>query len=95
MYLHLGQDVLVSHRAIIGIFDLDTTTTTQITRDFLSSCEKNKKVINISENLPKSFVLCGNKKENSLYISQLSTSTLLRRSLRMLTDDQLREENPL
>lgn len=95
MYLHLGQDVLVSHRAVIGIFDLDTTTTTQNTRDFLASCEKNKKIRNISENLPKSFVLCGNKKENSVYISPLSTSTLLRRSLRVLTDDQLREDNPV
>lgn len=80
MYVHLGVDSVVKEDDIIGIFDLDSTTVSKHTRKFLNEAEKNKKVINVSFELPKSFVLCG-KKENSLvYISQLSSSTLYKRS---------------
>ena len=36
MYLHLGQSVVDPFRDVIGIFDLDTTTASRLTRDFLS-----------------------------------------------------------
>ena len=35
MYLHLGQEVVVRHADIIGVFDMDNTTTSQRTRAFL------------------------------------------------------------
>ena len=40
MYLHLGQDVVVRKEFIIGIFDLDNTTSSHITRKFLADAEK-------------------------------------------------------
>ena len=42
MYLHLGKDIAVSINDIIGIFDLDTTSYSKMTRTFLSFCEKEK-----------------------------------------------------
>ena len=80
MYVHLGVDSLVKEENIIGIFDLDSTTISKHTRKFLNIAEKEKKVINVSFELPKSFVLCGNKKKNNVYISQLSSATLYKRS---------------
>ena len=36
MYLHLGQSVVVPYGDIIGIFDLDNTTQSHLTRTFLA-----------------------------------------------------------
>lgn len=80
MYVHLGMETVVNEDDIIGIFDLDSTTVSKHTRKFLNVAEKEKKVFNVSFELPKSFVLCGNKKKNKIYISQLSSSTLYKRS---------------
>ncbi len=81
MYLHLGQETVVMQDDIIGIFDLDNTTVSKVTRDYLSKAEKRKQVVNVSFELPKTFVLTNNKKDgNKIYISQISSSTLLKRA---------------
>ena len=80
MYVHLGVDSVVKEDDIIGIFDLDSTTVSKHTRKFLNEAEKQKQVINVSFELPKSFILCGKKKNTLVYISQLSSSTLYKRS---------------
>ena len=83
MYLFLGQDTVVNDKDIIGIFDIDTTTVSKKSRDFLSMAEKKKQVINVTFDLPKSFVLCKEKgKDSKIYISQISTQTLEKRSKR-------------
>ncbi len=79
MYIHLGGDYVVREEKIIGIFDLENTTVSKKTRDFLSSCEKRKEVINVSYELPKSFILTGDKNKAKVYISQISPSTLSKR----------------
>ncbi len=80
MYLHLGQETVVMQDDIVGIFDLDNTTVSKPTRDYLSKAEKDKIVFNVSFELPKTFVLTNNKTEGSrVYISQISSSTLLKR----------------
>ncbi len=80
MYIHLGQDTLVKKDDIIGIFDLDTATVSKRTRDYLSKAEKQGKVINVSFELPKSFIVCRKGNDKIIYISQISTATLLKRS---------------
>lgn len=80
MYLHLGQDTIIRECDIIGIFDMDNTTTGKKTRDFLARLEKQGRVRTVSFELPKSFVLCVENGEQVVYLSQLSTSTLLKRT---------------
>jgi len=80
MYLHLGQNIVVKKAQVIGIFDLDNTTGSYITRKFLADAEKAGRVISVSDELPKSFVLCGEDNGMKIYLSQLSTQTLLKRS---------------
>ena len=81
MYLHLGQSVVVPFRDVVGILDLDNTTASHRTRSFLTRAEKEGRVVNVSEDLPKSFVLCvGRDGRRTVYISQLSPATLLRRA---------------
>jgi len=80
MYLHLGQDTVVKFSDIIGIFDMDTTTVQKNSRVFLNKAEKNGEVVNVSFELPKSFIVCNEKGKNKVYISQISSSTLQKRS---------------
>ena len=86
MDLHLGQSVVVPYRDVIGLFDLDNTTSSHITRAALERAEREGRVVNVGEDLPKSFAVCrrkgrrGEKGETVIYLSQLSTATLLRRS---------------
>ncbi len=72
MYLHLGQDTLVNTKDIIGVFDLDTSTVSRDTRAYLTGAEKAGKVVNVSMELPKSFVVtagsagtCGSRPAHS------------------------------
>ena len=80
MYLHLGQDTVVRDCDIIGIFDLDITTQSIRTRNYLNTAEKRGEVRYVTEDLPKSFVVAVQRSDQRVYISQLSTATLLKRS---------------
>ena len=86
MYLHLGQNVVVQEADVIGIFDMDNTTGSHITRKFLGDAEKAGRVINVSDELPRSFIVSGAGAEIKVHLSQLSPQTLLRRSETMRFD---------
>lgn len=80
MLLHLGNTTVIRQDDIIGIFDLDNTTVSKATRDYLTKAEKAGRVFTVSYELPKSFIVCENEKgEVTVYICQLSSSTLLKR----------------
>ncbi len=80
MYLHLGQETLVKKKDIIGIFDMDTTTVSKISRDYLNFAEKQKRTVNVSFELPKSFTVVKENGKKKIYISQLSSQTLEKRA---------------
>ena len=81
MYLHIGNQINIRERDIIGIFDADRTTTSWITRKYLSEAQKRELVSAASEEIPKSFVLYRDRKNGQykIYFSQLSTSALFGR----------------
>ncbi len=79
MYLHLGENTVIRTKNIVGIFDLDNSTTSYKTRDFLKRVQKENKVVNVSYELPKAFVVCYENGEEVVYISQISSSTILKR----------------
>lgn len=81
MYLHLGQSTVITTKDLIGIFDMDNTTVMKSTRDYLNKSEKNGQVVNVSYELPKSFVVCSDgNNSKKVYISQIAPSTLLKRA---------------
>ena len=81
MYLHLGQSTVITTKELIGIFDMDNTTVMKSTRDYLSKSEKDGHVVNVSYELPKSFIVCSDgHNSKKVYISQISPSTLLKRA---------------
>lgn len=82
MYIHLGQETVVKSNDVIGIFDIESTTVSKHTRKFLEQSEKKGEVFTVSYELPKSFIICNkqNTKKNEVFISQISSVTLLKRS---------------
>ncbi len=84
MYLHLGQNTVIRTNEVVGIFDIDTCTISKNTKQFLASSEKKNSVVNVSTELPKSFIVANSIKKinNIVYISQLSASTLKKRSIK-------------
>ena len=79
MFLHAGNHISVKKDEIIGIFDLDTASMAKTTRDFLSNAEKKGSVINVSSELPKSFIVSKKRNQTTVYISPISAQTLTER----------------
>lgn len=79
MYLHLGNDVIVRKSDIVGIFDIENTTTGKNTGHLLDRAQKEDRVINVTYEMPKSFVICMQDGEEKVYVCQMSASTLRKR----------------
>lgn len=77
--LHIGAGYLINTAQIVGIFDLDKTTYGPRTREFLAKAEKSGRVISAGYELPKSFVVCNEEGNTTVYLSQLAVSTLQKR----------------
>ena len=60
MFIQITKEKFIRQKDIIGVFDLDTSTVSGVTKSFLSKTEKNKKTVGIKV-LPKSFVLTRDK----------------------------------
>ena len=78
MYLSIGNDMAVRDSSILGIFDLDNTSTSRRTRDFLENAEKEGQVVPCDD-LPKSFVLTSEYGFTRVYLTALSSGTLEKR----------------
>ena len=79
-FLHIGQNVMVNDRHIIGIFDLDITSQSPQTRRFLDQAEKDSVVLPVCDDIPKSFLVCDHPYHPQLvYLSELSSQTLQKR----------------
>ena len=80
MFINFGNELTVKEDEIIGFFDLDNTTVSKISRKYLSASEKRGQVKSLTFDLPKTFIVCAKeRKENKVYLSQFSTSTLIKR----------------
>ena len=78
MYLSIGNDMAVRESSIIGIFDLDNTSTSKRTRDFLARAEKEGRVVPCDD-LPKSFILTTEYGFHRVHLTSLSSYTLEKR----------------
>lgn len=80
MYLHLGGDTVVRTDSIIGIFDLDNASVSKATKRYLTAAQKGGRVVNVTMELPKTFVVCCEKGKTIVYIAQISSATLKKRT---------------
>ena len=78
MYLSIGNDLAVRENSIIGIFDMDNTSTSKRTREFLAKAEQEGQVVPCDD-LPKSFLLTAEYGLNRVHLTSLSSATLEKR----------------
>lgn len=82
MYLHLGSDTVVRSGDIIGVFDIENTSVSKNTREFLAGAGKRKNAVTVSYDMPKSFTVAVEGGKERVYISALSSAAILKRSKR-------------
>ena len=80
MYLHLGKNVIVPFETVIGVFDLDSASASARTRAYLERAERAGRLIPVTDDVPRSFVVCRADGEDTVYLSQISARTLERRA---------------
>ena len=78
MYISIGNDFAVRDSSIIGIFDMDNTSTSKRTRDFLSRAQKDGAVVPCDD-LPKSYIVTVEYGMTRVYESTLEARTLEKR----------------
>lgn len=80
MFLHLGENVVVPVKDIIGIFDLQNTIYSSDTIQFLRMAEEDGFVERITNETPKSFIIAEVDKMSKIYLSPISSITLAKRT---------------
>ena len=80
MFLHLGENVVVPIKDIIGIFDLQSTMYSSDTIQFLRMAEEDGFVERITDEETKSFVIEEVNKLCIVYLSPISSLTLSKRT---------------
>lgn len=80
MFLHLGENVVVPIKDVIGIFDINTTMFSSDTIQFLRLAEEDGFVERITDEKPKSFVIAEVDKKSKIYLSPISSTTLTKRT---------------
>lgn len=76
MFLYLGGDITVKENNVVGIFDIEECSVSRVTAEYLNSCQKSGKIINVSDDMPKSFIVAADK----TYISNVSHNTIVKRA---------------
>ena len=79
MFLHLGRDVIVETESIVAVLDMDTATGSKKTKEFLRVAEKSGRLFVVTDELPKSAVVCLENGVQTVYICQISSKTLGKR----------------
>jgi len=80
MYLHAGNNKIIREKDIIGIFDMDNSTVSHITRKYLALAEKEDRLLAASDEIPKSFIVYKEKGKTKVCISQISSASLIGRT---------------
>lgn len=80
MYISIGGDMAVREGSIIGIFDLDGCSMSKKTMEYLQNAEKNGVLLNVTEDIPKTFLVTEEYGMEKVYFTQLSAATLEKRT---------------
>ena len=79
MYLHIGNNIVIKKSEIVGIFELDGKITTEGTKKYLNTMQKNGKLEVAGYDLPKSYIITDGEEGEKVYLSHISVSSLLKR----------------
>ena len=80
MFLHIGNDVYLPEKDIIAIMNLDTSSVSKNTQLYLKNSELNNNVETICDDIPKTFVITRKKNKDKVYLTNISSATLIKRA---------------
>lgn len=80
MFIHLGGDVVVPLKDIIAIMDIESSSISQNTREFLQTADDEGFIKKISKDNPKSFIISERYNKTVIYLSPISSVTLFKRA---------------
>lgn len=76
MFLHLGSDVMIYEKEVLGVFAYESKNISPINKEFIDSMRSENKIVEITEaKKAKSLVLTN----TNLYFSPISSNTLQKR----------------
>lgn len=76
MYLHLGNDTVVNSEDIIAMMDLESSSMSKFSKEFLKISTEEGFVENVSDEIPKSFIICEKDGQSVIYVTNISTKAL-------------------
>ncbi len=79
MYLYICKNNIIKTENIIGLFDINTIKKTKEFKELCIKLKNENQLINISNNIEKSFILIKENKKCKAYISNFSIETLEKR----------------
>lgn len=79
MYIHLGSDTVVRDSDIIGVFDIENTSVSRISKEFLAASGKRRSAVSVSYEMPKSFIIATMDGREKVFISNVSSATIMKR----------------
>lgn len=79
MYIPIGLDLSVREHTVIGVFDLDNTSWSKRTKDFLQSAQERGELVEATDALPKSFVLTHEYGMQRVYLTKSNAAVLQKR----------------
>ena len=82
MYLHVGIEVILNEKDVVGVFDIENASISKFTKEFLSRSQKAGEVVTVTGDIPKSLVVWEKNGERKLFLSQLAPATLRKRQRR-------------
>ncbi|NLI57025.1 MAG: DUF370 domain-containing protein [Clostridium sp.] len=80
MFLHIGGEYVIPVKNIIAIMDLETTSLSKDTKEFLKVAEEEGFVKGVTDDIPKSYIITEFNKRSEIYLSSISSSTLQKRA---------------
>lgn len=78
-YIQLEKGESIDKKDIIGIFDIESASISASTNGLFRRKEEEHGVVNVSNDLPKSFILCDGEYSDTVYISGISTDSIKKR----------------
>lgn len=76
MYIHIGADFVLHENDILGIFDFDSLCMSEYSKKHLKELEDDNRLLNITDDIPKSVVFALTGGEEIAYLSNLNSKTI-------------------
>lgn len=79
VFLEIGNLRTIPIEGIVGIFDMDSATKSEISQDLLRRAQNRGGITSVSSSLPKSFIIYDDGELEQIYFSPFSAAILRQR----------------